>query len=75
MSLRKRAQAMFRVGIDGDTHATRDQVAYDERGYVVIRFPAGQVEKQLKGALKAIGRGCEARISGGTKTRRLSEEE
>ena len=69
MSLRKRAQAMLRVGIDSDTHATRDQVAYDvtrtawlkERGYRVIRFQAHQVERDLRGVRGAIRAACEAR--------------
>jgi very-short-patch-repair endonuclease len=61
------------VEIDGDIHADPDQAAYDstrmawleERGYKVIRFQAGDVDRNLQGMLEAIRRACEARTAGG----------
>ena len=61
------------IEIDGDTHAAPDQAAYDstrtawleERGYKVIRFQAGEVDRNLEGVLEAIRRACEARTAGG----------
>jgi len=44
------------IEIDGDTHAAPDQAAYDsartawleERGFDVIRFQAGEVDRNLE---------------------------
>jgi very-short-patch-repair endonuclease len=63
------AEAMVVIEIDGDVHADPDQGAYDsyrtawleERGYKVIRFQAGEVDRNLEGGLEAIRRGIEAR--------------
>ena len=57
------------IEIDGDTHAAPDQGAYDstrtawleERGYKVIRFQAGEVDRNLEGVLRRIKEACEAR--------------
>ena len=65
------AEARLVIEIDGDTHAAADQAAYDasrtawleERGYKVIRFQAGEVERNLEGVLEAIRRACEARMA------------
>jgi very-short-patch-repair endonuclease len=67
------AEAKLVIEIDGDTHAAPDQAAYDsartawleERGYKVIRFQAGEVDRNLEGVLEAIRRACEARTAGG----------
>jgi very-short-patch-repair endonuclease len=67
------AEARLAIEIDGDTHAAPDQAGYDstrtawleERGYKVIRFRAGEVQRNLEGVLEAIRRACEARTAGG----------
>ena len=67
------AEARLVIEIDGDTHAAPDQGAYDstrtawleKRGYKVIRFQAGKVDRNLEGVLEAIRRACEARTAGG----------
>jgi very-short-patch-repair endonuclease len=67
------AEARLLIEIDGDTHAAPDQAAYDstrtawleERGYKVIRFQAGEVDRNLEGVLETIRRACEARAAGG----------
>ena len=67
------AEARLAIEIDGDTHAAPDQAAYDsartawleDRGYQVIRFHAGEVDRNLAGVLEAIRRACEARTAGG----------
>ena len=63
------AEARLVIEIDGDTHAAPDQAAYDsartawleERGYKVIRFQAGEVDRNLQGVLRRIKEACEAR--------------
>ena len=63
------AEARLVIEIDGDTHAAPDQGAYDstrtawleERGYKVIRFQAGEVDRNLEGVLRRIKEACEAR--------------
>jgi very-short-patch-repair endonuclease len=63
------AEARLVIEIDGDTHAAPDQGAYDsartkwleERGYKVIRFQAGEVDRSIEAVLEAIRRACEAR--------------
>jgi very-short-patch-repair endonuclease len=63
------SEARLAIEIDGDTHAAPDQAAYDstrtawleERGYRVIRFRAGEVQRNLEGVLRRIKEACEAR--------------
>lgn len=70
------AEARLVIEIDGDTHSVPDQAAYDrartvwleERGHKVIRFRAGQVERNIEGVLETIRRECEKRM------RQMSEE-
>jgi len=67
------SEARLAIEIDGDTHAAPDQKACDaartawlvERGFEVIRFQAGEVDRNLQGVLEAIRRACEARTAGG----------
>jgi len=59
------------IEIDGDAHAEPDHAAYDaertawlaERGYEVIRFQAGEVDRNLEGLLEAIRGACEVRMA------------
>jgi very-short-patch-repair endonuclease len=67
------AEAKLVIEIDGDTHAAPDQKACDaartawlvERGFEVIRFQAGEVDRNLQGVLEVIRSACEARTAGG----------
>ena len=67
------AEARLAIEIDGGTHATPDQAAYDgartawleEPGYLVIRFQTKEVESNLENVREAIRVACEARAAGG----------
>ena len=67
------AESKLVIEIDGDVHGQLSQEEHDrardawlvERGYKVIRFQAGEVDRNLEGVLEAIRRACEARTAGG----------